>query len=62
MALDKKGVAFVLEEKELKTDFKPRFKKLVTDTEIQKSMEKALKALAKPEAAQLIVNEMIKLL
>jgi len=34
----------------------------VTDTEIQKSMAKALKALAKPEAAQLIVNEMIKLL
>ena len=62
MALEKKGAAFVLEEKELKTDFKPRFKKLVTDTEIQKSMEKALKALAKPEAAQLIVNEMIKLL
>jgi len=62
MALEKKGAAFVLEEKELKTDFKPRFKKLVTDTEIQKSMAKALKALAKPEAAQLIVNEMIKLL
>ena len=62
MALEKKGAAFVLEEKELKTDFKPRFKKLVTDTDIQKSMEKALKALAKPEAAQLIVNEMIKLL
>jgi UDP-N-acetylglucosamine--N-acetylmuramyl-(pentapeptide) pyrophosphoryl-undecaprenol N-acetylglucosamine transferase len=62
MALEKKGAAFVLEEKELKTDFKPKFKKLVTDTEIQKSMAKALKALAKPEAAQLIVNEMIKLL
>ena len=62
MALEKKGAAFVLEEKELKTDFKSRFKKLVTDTEIQKSMAKALKALAKPEAAQLIVNEMIKLL
>ena len=61
-ALEKKGAAFVIEEKNLETDFQGVFKKLVLDTAIQKSMHKELKALAMPDAAQSIVKKMTSLL
>ena len=62
IALEKKGAAFVIEEKNIETDFKRIFNKLVSDTVVQKSMHKELKALAKPEAAQSIVKEITALL
>ena len=61
-ALVKKGAAFVIEEKNLETDFETVFKKLVTDLDIQEGMKKELKAFGKPNAAESIVNEMIALL
>lgn len=61
-ALEKKGAAFVIEEKNLEADFETVFKKLVTDLDIQEGMKKELKAFAKPNAAESIVNEMIALL
>jgi len=60
--LVKKGAAFVIEEKNLEVDFETVFKKLVTDLGIQEGMKKELKAFAKPNAAESIVNEMIALL
>jgi len=61
-ALEKKGAAFVIEEKNLNADFETVFKKLVTDLDVQEGMKKELKAFAKPNAAKSIVNEMIALL
>ena len=62
VALEKKGAAFVIEEKNLETDFEAVFSKLISDTDLQKSMHKELKRLARPEAAQSIVKEINALL
>ena len=62
VALEKKGAAFVIEEKNLETDFEAVFSKLISDTDLQKSMHKELKLLARPEAAQSIVKEINALL
>ena len=62
VALEKKGAAFLIEEKNLETDFEAVFSKLVLDTNLQKSMHKQLKRLARPEAAQSIVKEINALL
>lgn len=62
IALEKKGAAFVIEEKKLKNDFEEVFKNLVTNIGIQQGMTKELKALAKPEAAKSIVKELTTLI
>lgn len=60
-ALEKKGAAYVIEEKNLKGSFEAVLQKLVTDEEVQQRMKKALQALAKPDAAESIVNHMLTL-
>ena len=62
VALEKKGAAIFIEEKNLETDFEAVFNKLVSDTNLQKSMHKELKRQARPEAAQSIVKEINALL
>jgi UDP-N-acetylglucosamine--N-acetylmuramyl-(pentapeptide) pyrophosphoryl-undecaprenol N-acetylglucosamine transferase len=61
VALQNKGAALVIEEDKLEEDFERVFKNLVTTVEIQQKMSKKLKALAKPDAAQSIVKELINL-
>jgi len=61
-ALEKKGAAYVIEEKNLKGSFEAVLQELVTDEEVQQRMKKALQALAKPDAAESIVNHMLTLL
>lgn len=61
-ALEKKKAAFVIEEKNLETDFKEVFRTLVLDIDIQKRMHNQLKSLAKPNAASSIVKEIRLLL
>ena len=60
-ALEKKGAAYVIEEKNLKGSFEAVLQELVTDEEVQQRMKKALQALAKPDAAESIVNHMLTL-
>lgn len=60
-ALEKKGAAYVIEEKNLKGSFESVLQELVTDEEVQQRMKKALQALAKPDAAESIVNHMLTL-
>jgi len=62
VALEKNGAAIFIEEKNLETDFETVFNKLVSDTNLQKSMHKELKRQARPEAAQSIVKEINALL
>ena len=62
VSLEKKGAAFVIEEKNLEADFQAVFSKLVLDTDLQKSMHKELKRLSRPNAAQSIVKEISALL
>ena len=62
VALEKKGAAIFIEEKNLETDFEAVFNKFVSDTDLQKSMHKELKRQARPGAAQSIVKEIKALL
>ena len=60
-ALVKKKAALMLEEKDLDVKFQTVFSSLITDIELRDEMRTQLKAMAKPEAAQAIVNEMLNL-
>jgi UDP-N-acetylglucosamine--N-acetylmuramyl-(pentapeptide) pyrophosphoryl-undecaprenol N-acetylglucosamine transferase len=61
-ALVKKKAALMLEEKDLDVKFQTVFSSLITDIELRDEMRTQLKAMAKPEAAQAIVNEMLNLI
>lgn len=62
IALAQKGAALLIEERNLSQQFDSIFSTLVTDTQLQKQMSTALKAIAKTDASATIVNEMISLL
>ena len=51
----------MLEEKDLDVKFQTVFSSLITDIELRNEMRTQLKAMAKPEAAQAIVNEILNL-
>ncbi len=60
-ALVKKNAALMLEEKELDSKFQDVFSSLVIDNSIREKMQNQLKGLAKPNASQAVVNELIEL-
>jgi UDP-N-acetylglucosamine--N-acetylmuramyl-(pentapeptide) pyrophosphoryl-undecaprenol N-acetylglucosamine transferase len=60
-ALVKKGAALLLEERELDSKFQEVFSTLITNNTLNKEMQRELRALAKPNAAQDIVNEIMHL-
>ena len=59
--VDKKA-AFLVEECDISKFFKKIFKKLATDHNLQKEMGQNLKALAKPNSTNEIVEEIMELL
>ena len=61
-ALVKKKAALMLEEKDLEVKFQTVFSSLITNIELRDEMRTQLNAMAKPEAAQAIVNEMLNLI
>ena len=61
-ALVEEDAALLIEENELDEKFKTQFSAWVSNTVQQQKMQANLKALAKPEATQTILNEIQQLL
>ncbi len=61
-ALVKKNAALMLEENELDLKFQEVFESLIKNNSLKEEMQIQLKELAKPDAAIVIVNEMMALL
>ena len=59
--VDKKG-ALLIRENELDEKFETVFNQLIQDENLQKSLSKNIKQLAKPNATKDIVEEIIKLI
>ena len=61
-ALETKGAAVVVADAESRTKAMPRAMELLADKEALASMSRSLESLAKPNAAEDIVNEIIKVM
>jgi UDP-N-acetylglucosamine--N-acetylmuramyl-(pentapeptide) pyrophosphoryl-undecaprenol N-acetylglucosamine transferase len=59
--LEKEGAAIVLEDAALSAELLPRLKELLTDTHRLQTMSAASRSLARPDAAEIIANEIITL-
>lgn len=60
-AISEKNAALLIREKDLETDFKPVFLRLLHSEEQQKTLSENILKLAKPNATQIIVAEIEKL-
>lgn len=61
-ALETKGAAVVVPDAECRTKAMPRAMELLADREALAAMSRSLEALAKPDAAEDIVNEIVKMM
>jgi UDP-N-acetylglucosamine--N-acetylmuramyl-(pentapeptide) pyrophosphoryl-undecaprenol N-acetylglucosamine transferase len=61
-AISEKNAAILIKESDLESNFEREFSKLVTSEEMQISLSKNIKELAKPNATKDIVEEIEKLM
>ena len=61
-ALETKGAAVVVPDAECRTKAMPRAVELLADRETLAAMSRNLEALARPDAAEDIVNEIVKVM
>ena len=61
-ALETKGAAVVVPDAECRTKAMPRAEELLADRETLAAMGRNLEALARPDAAEDIVNEIVKVM
>ena len=62
MAFERKGAAILIKENELQNKFESYFIDLINDKKKQKNMICNLNKMAKVNSADLIINEIVKLI